>query len=195
MDLERALETQRARLLQLLAGWVVMLGFLSAGPLALPLPRWVRAFFATLVTRAEFAAQSLVQVSACLQITGGAVDPVRGQRPAPTSEATSDVPSTQALFQRIEALRLLLETLPRHTRRLLRVQKSVGVAFDYSVPLRVLVSQDHGAKAGANWVAPRVERPPDKAQTDFDGLVRTPPALQAGGAGVFGKRFVLPVQS
>ena len=71
VDFKRALETQRVKLLRLLAGWVFMLGILSGGPFALPVPRWVRAFFETLVIRAEYAAQSLVQVSVYLNTSAG----------------------------------------------------------------------------------------------------------------------------
>ena len=62
----------------------------------------------------------------------------------------------------MNALRDVLENLPRAARRLMRVQKISGVAFDFSVPLHLAATRDHLATVRADWVLPRVERPPDK---------------------------------
>ena len=160
MDLNRDLETQRMTLLRLLARWAFMLGILSGGPLALPVPRWARTFADTLLTRAEYAAQIMVLVSSRLQTTSGLADPIGA--PCSQRPRTHDAPSVQALIRRIAALRDTLENLHRHTRRLLRVQIIAGEAFDWlkrpvSIPARDRVRPSH-----ADWVAPKETRPPDK---------------------------------
>ena len=160
VDLKRALETQRAKQLRLLAGWVVMLGVLSGGPLALPVPRWIRAFFETLLIRAEYAAQNLVRVSVCLQAAGGLVDPISAPRPC--VGAFDDVPSAQALIRRMIALREVLENLSHHARRLLRVQKIAGAAFDFTASSQMVKMRGWLRPDSTDWTAPRIERPPDK---------------------------------
>ena len=186
VDLKRALETQRVKLLRLVTGWVVMLGILSGGPLAVPLPRWVRAFFETLLIRAEYAAQDLVRVSTYLQANSGLVDPVG--LPRPCSEPNEDVPSALELIQRMKALRDVLEDLPRHARRLLRVLKTDELAFDFAAPPRLALGRDRLGAIGMGWIAPRVERPPDKIASVSMVRFGTPLALRAGGGGVWSER-------
>ena len=166
MNVERALETQRVKLLRLLTGWFAVVVLLSAGPLALPLPVWFRSFLAGVLTRAEFAAQCLVRVSVCLQAHGGgcgAYDVPRSDFALGSDEELRDaLPSSEVLIRRMNALRDLLENLPRHARRLLSVQTVVGEAFDFRAPPRAFLSRDRLTTAGADWIGPRVDRPPDK---------------------------------
>lgn len=184
VDLERSLETQRVRLLRLLAGWIAVLGVLSFGPVAIPSPRWVRAFFDRLLIRAELAAQFLVRATALTQATSGlvATAPLEIARDPQAFE----VPSAQALFARIEALRDILENLPRTARRSLRARNLVGAAIDFSAPPCCAPAPGQLATVGADWTPPRVERPPDKGEDRFGflvGSVRAPSALQVGGVG------------
>ena len=182
MDFERAIETQRVKLLRLLTGWVVMLGVLSGGPLALPVPRWVCAIFQALLVRAELGAQYLIQVSAFTQTSGGAIAAVSALRPP--SENSDTVPSAQSLLQRMCALRNVLENLPRHARRMLRVKRVAGEAFDYAAASSASAVRFALVAVDPDWIVPRVERPPDKLRSlDWCGL-KLPLALRAGDAGV-----------
>ena len=181
VDLERTLEIQRLRLLRLLTGWISVLGVLSFAPATLPLPRWIRAFFDRVLLRAELAAQFLVQVSALQQATGDLVAHVPRERAQ--SQQSVEVCSTQMLLRRMIALRDVLENLPRHARRLLRVRKIAGEALNYSAPPRRLPVRGRMATVTADWMLPRVERPPDKGAYRF-GLLNAPFTLlphQGGG--------------
>jgi len=160
VDIEQALETQRLKLLRLLARWAVMLGVLSVGPVALPVPCWVRAFFETLVIRAEMATKNLVRVSACLQVTGGVM--VAASQPRACSDQGMVVPSAQDLLRRVNTLRDRLENLSCVARRLLCVRMIAGAAFDFSAPSHLFAAPKRVAMTRADWVLPRVERPPDK---------------------------------
>jgi hypothetical protein len=160
VGLERALETRRVRLLRLLTGWLAVVAMLSGGPLAVPLPRSVRAVFADLLIRAELAAQYMVYVSARLQARGE-VAKIFAQSPRlfPVALAVDEVPSTAALLRRMRALRRLLWDLPRRGRRLLRHLrlKAMGRA----------AKPDASARSATDltlpqWIAPCVEHPPDK---------------------------------
>ena len=161
MDVTQAIETQRLRLLRLVTGWMALLGFLSAGPVALPLPRWVRAFFESALIRAECAAQYVVQASALMQASGGLV--ARAPMPRAAREEEGDVPSVRDLIRRMEALRDLLENLSRSARRLLKVRAVAGEAFDWSVA-RAAEPCDRIMAGDKDWAVPRIERPPDKVQ-------------------------------
>ena len=165
VDLERALEAQRVRLLRLLTGWLAVVALMSGGPLALPLPRWLRAFFADLLIRVEFAAQCMVQVSACLQ--AGQSGTVSSLRPMPVlrpAHSVDDVPSVVALLRRMKTLRRLLRDLPRHGRRLLRRCESRRVSRRTSW---AGLSRGASGFAMPQWIVPEVERPPDVVGTIF----------------------------
>jgi len=165
VSLERTLEAQRVRLLRLLTGWFAVVALLSAGPLAVPLPRWVRAVIADLLIRAELAAHYMVQVSARLQAQGDFAG-LAGcdAAPAPTEMTLDDVPSTAAILRRMRALRRLLSDLPRYGQRLLR-RVLCGVSGRVA-PL----AGPAGAVANPvapQWNAPLGERPPDKDRHGF----------------------------
>ena len=168
LEMERALETQRVKLLRLLAGWVAVVEIVSMGPLQIELPHWMRSFLASLLTRAEFATQNLVFVSACLAVKRGSRD---SMRPGPTVPPVSSqrdesdaVPSTKALLHRMQVLRALLRDLPRHGFRLTRrAARKAPTAKGFR-------SVRDGLRASASWglseeiAAPgRVARPPDKS--------------------------------
>lgn len=160
MNLERAMETQRVKLLRLLTGWFAVVAFLSAGPVSLPLPRWVRAYFADLLLRAELAAVYLVQVSARLQ----AGDQWRViQEPLSPfvrfDQSGQAVPSTAALLRRMRALRRVLQDLKRAGRRRLRRMGRTETVRPFPfAPNR----EGRAIAAAPQWIAPGVERPPDR---------------------------------
>ena len=181
MDLERSLETQRVKLLRLMAGWVAVLGVLTFGPVALPAPRWVRACFDAVLTRAELATQFLVRASALMHGADGLmVSPLVA---CARKQQDADVPSAQVLFARMEALRDVLTNLPRYARRLLRVRKQAGEAFDFTEPSRVAPARVRFAGRHADWTAPRIERPPDKSLS-FDDWLCAHVRFRTGGVGV-----------
>jgi len=60
VDIERALETQRLRLLRMVAGLVVLVGFLSAHPVSRGFSIWTCRFVGSILSRAEAAARYLV---------------------------------------------------------------------------------------------------------------------------------------
>jgi len=171
--MERALETQRVKLLRLLAGWVAVVEVLSLGPLQIELPRWVRSFFVSILTRAEFAAQSLVFVSACLSRKNGSRGSVRegsaASREMPRAVpigCADDVPSTKALLHRMNALRALLRGLRRHRFRLTQ-RRAVGrnprsVGCSRSLRDRWIMLAPWPVR-DARVIQPKVERPPDKS--------------------------------
>ncbi len=160
--MERTLETQRVKLLRLLAGWFTIVELVSMGPLRVELPRWMRSFLQTVLIRAEFAAQSLVIVAACVAVKNGAGGSLPCRAPSvrcshPT-EYADDVPSTLAILRRMRALRALLKDLPRRGLRLLRTARRPRTARCQSSV--VVIPELH------DWAlaARRIERPPDKAR-------------------------------
>ncbi len=175
MDRERALETQRDALLRLLAGWLAFFEFVSGGPIALPLPRWARAFFDALLIRAELAAHYLLSASAALQAKRGGLV-FRGCGPErfcdfegriAETDGCDDVPSSEDLRERMIALRGLLKNLHRVAGRLLR--KRTGNRMMRTRKAARSVQWTREAKrprqslaAKRGWIAPRIERPPDK---------------------------------
>ena len=164
MDLERALEMQRVKLLRLLTGWFALMALVSGGSLAFPLPRWARSFFVDLIVRAEFGAQCLVRVSAHLQAGERwalAENSVSSFPVLEAGDAGEDVPSTAALIRRMKALRRLLRDVPRYARRLLRPL----VADDRAGHGAVACGSMRKELASPQWIAPQDERPPDKECT------------------------------
>lgn len=182
VDFERTLETQRVRLLRLLTGWFSVVVLLSVGPLALPLPFWFGSFLAGVLTRAELAAQYLVRASVCLQARDGlaiaeGASPFAGSAVRGSVDA---VPSTRDLLRRMNALRRILEDLPRYARRMM-VCEIAGEAFDFSRPVPARVIRDRLGKIGAQWIAARVERPPDKIENALGWFdMNSPPKLWGG---------------
>ena len=176
MDLEQALETQRHRLLRIIAGLVVLVGFLAVGPVSRGFSAWTLGFVGSILSRAEAAARYLLITQACLMLDrsglrvercriAASIDPVWI-----TDEADISLTSCQ---KRVKALRTLLSDLPRHALRLLRRiakgkrrsanPRSASFILCASAPL------SDGQRAVA-----RIERPPDKdASTPY--LISPPP--------------------
>jgi len=167
VETERALETQRAKLLRLLAGWLALVGLMSGGPLRIEVPRWLRVFLVSLVTRAELAAQSLVVVAACVAARNGGRALELHPASLPFKRLVSpvdDVPSTQELLRRMTALRALLENLPRHGMRLLRRARQKTGRSMWWIVCEAAISP-HLVLADS-----RIERPPDKSVRAFRPL-------------------------
>jgi len=164
MSLERALETQRLRLLRLVTGWLAVVTLMSVGPVAVPLPRCVRSFLSDLLARAECAVQNLIFVSARVQAGENwfVANDVRGC-PVPLRDGSvaDDVPSVAVLIRRMKAVRRMLLALPRYGRRLLR---RLRPARSVSPPaFEAGSSRDVLRSAFSQWIVPGVERPPDTA--------------------------------
>ncbi len=157
VDLERALEVQRVRLLRLLTGWFGLVALMSVAPLAMPMPRWFRAFLSDVVTRAELAAHYMVQVSARLQAAETLPDFQKDAPVASTCDPQGKVPSTSALLRRMRALRQLLKDLPRAGRRLLwrlcPKEAMVRPAWDLS-------SDAPACSLVPNGIVPKIKPPP-----------------------------------
>lgn len=166
--MERALETQRLKLLRLLAGWLSVVAWVSVAPFVGELPRWVRAFLASLVIRAEMAAQNLVFVSACLlarEKPGRFVR--RGLGPISDVEhgvGCDDVPSTRELLRRMHALLTVLEDLSLYGRRLLQRRVPRRRAVRGGVTRKRMAQRRVGRRSPRfeRCLIPRIERPPDR---------------------------------
>jgi len=159
VEIERALETQRVKLLRLLTGWFAVVVLLSVGPFAAP--RWARVFLDDLLVRAEFAAQCLVRVSAGLQ-----------------ADACWAV-----LIRRMKALRRLLQDLPRYGRRMLRPLDAHESAATFG---NSLMNLDRTHRVSPQWIAPGVERPPDKCVCSLstDSIFGHPRTCSEGPVGM-----------
>lgn len=179
MDLGRAVETQRDALLRLLAGWGVVVEVLSYGPFAGAMPHWLGSFISSLLSRAEIAADYLVIASAkALARQSGAV-PEGGwsavfEWSAQAAKPSGDrVTSTQDLKARIDFLAALLKDLPRYAALLLRriMQKASQILepAHRAGPMSPRSARNTGyLLADYRWLAPCVERPPDKAPHTCD---------------------------
>ncbi len=180
MEIERALETQRVKLLRLLTGWFAVVVLLSVGPFAAP--RWARVFLDDLLVRAEFAAQCLVRVSAGLQ--ADARWAVVAEVPSLSeSDSVDGVPSTAVLIRRMKALRRLLQDLPRYGRRMLRPLDAHESAATFG---NSLMNLDRTHRVSPQWIAPGVERPPDKCVCSLstDSIFGHPRTCSEGPVGM-----------
>ena len=118
--MEGAIETQRLKLLRLLAGLAVALGFLSTAPVAVGWSRWVRSVVFSVLRRAESAAHSLEFAQACVDAKKCVGQPQHSLPYDPAFEADDEPPSLAVLRRRTNALWRILEDFPRHGHRLLR---------------------------------------------------------------------------
>jgi len=176
LELERALETQRRKLLRLLTGLFAAVEFLSVGSANRKLPQWFLSLSLYILRRAEAAAQCLIIVeSRVLAQNGcGPVD-CAYQSPLPRKQDKKDrsrrervsVPDGERLRRRIRALQDVLADLSQHALRKKRFDAKRGAKCSgksarprghdhheiYCDPLR------------REPMVPRVERPPDKVPT------------------------------
>jgi len=176
MDIERTLETQRHRLLRIVAGLVVLLGVLAVGPVSRQFSDWVLGFVECVLSRAEAAVQYLVVTQACLMAGQCGLDVKRSQIAMPFApEWNSDEADVSLIDcrQRLRVLRLVLGDLPRHALRLLRriARQCRGAGRQLSVRFDLCC-----AASVHDWHLPAncIERPPDM----FAGTLRFIPRDQ-----------------
>ena len=181
--MERALEVQRHRLLRVLAGLVLAVGFLSAGPVSHAFFKWAREVFSSVLSRAELAAQYLVVVQARLiaERSGESLDLQKMIDIAHSNSArVGSEDSVCGLRRRLRAVQTLLNNLPRRGQRLLRqiermLRRAVSGALSLSYP-------EPQPSFDTAWriTSARIERPPDKRHL-YPMAQRTSPRFRAGG--------------
>ena len=181
--MERAIETQRLRLLRLVAGLLVAIGFLSVGPVSRGFSAWACGYVGSVLSRVEAAVGYLViaQARGMAARLGKNVDRSCFFMSAkPEFSACEADASVLDMRQRLCALRAVLTDLPRHALRLLRrIEKaSQGeVSADRRLPRPDTGLSRHTGRRAAY----RIERPPDPSRNAF--LCPLPPSgFRAGGA-------------
>lgn len=179
MYYERAIDLQRDALLRLLARLVVAVEIMSCALLVDRAPYWARAFVSSILFRAEIAAEYLVIASmrALLphdfrsgemsNLARSALSSVRNRRDCAENLRLQDEDgiSCDGLMARIQALKDLLENLPRAAMRRLRHELGVE-AHSAALPAGETAFGKMFTGAAffmmAQVFAPRIERPPDK---------------------------------
>ena len=181
--MERTIETQRLRLLRLVAGLFVVVGFLSVGPVSRSFSLWARGFIGPILSRAEAAVGYLViaQARRMAARTGDTADRSRfSVSVAPEFASCERDFSLWDARGRLKVLQAVLTDLPRYALRLLRrieKQRARGAGASRSVP-----------RPGAHFSAllcdgllarNRIERPPDKIERQINHAcqLRCPSAL------------------
>jgi len=121
VDFERTLETQRLRLLRLVAGLVLLIGFLSVGPVSRGFSVAICRYVGSVLSRAEMAARYLVIAQAHRMVALGAFQGQRSQISESLAHAFvkthADV-SPSECQRRLKALRALLLDLPARDARI-----------------------------------------------------------------------------
>jgi len=189
VDIERTLETQRLKLLRIVAGLGVVLGVLTVGPISRWFSEWTLGFVGALLPRIEAASRYMVITQAYLiggrsglrmdaRQIAGCLAPI-----LPLSETEISLPDCQ---KRLKALRLILSDLPRHAARLVRrIEKEARRA------VRTIRVPHHGEGSSfallseSQLITNRIERPPDKIRALHRSfyLFLPPPENRAGGVG------------
>ncbi len=167
MDFERAIETQRLKLLRLVAGLVVLVGVLSLGPISRGFSISVCGFLGAMLSRAETAAQYLVIAQARLMDSrsGPAIGQSRlSESLAHAFPAEEKDVSLSDCRERLKALLAVLTHLPRHAARLIRrIEKQMrGIIPPRRLSPR-LEKHPSPALRDRQLSGPRIERPPDKS--------------------------------
>ncbi len=165
MDIERTLETQRLKLLRIVAGLVLIVGVLAVGPVSRRFSDWTLGFVGALLPRIEAASRYMVITQACLMVDHCGLDVDRSQISMPIAPewgADDADLSLAACRQRLRALRAVLSNVPRHALRLLRQiakqnQRITNACQTFFNPCRsASISEWRQAER-------RIERPPDKS--------------------------------
>ena len=168
--MERAIETQRLRLLRLVAGLLVAVGFLSVGPVSRVFSEWACGFVGSVLSRAELASRYLVIVQArrIMAERDIALDFSLHLKRLPLAFDTPEAVSRADCRSRLMALQAVLRDLPRHALRLLRriKKQSHEACADRArprpdAPLSTSLHNWHLAESF-------IERPPDKIERQFD---------------------------
>ena len=178
MDFERTLETQRLKLLRIVAGLVVVVGVLAIGPVSRRFSDWTLGFVESILSRAEAAAQYLIIAQAGLMASrsGSDIDQSRiSERLARVSVVDETNVALSECRRRLKGLRAVLFDISGHAARLLRrIEKQMRRAL-CGVQRSSWPEQTVGS-ALLDWHLPtiRIERPPDKP--DFASLFFLPPS-------------------
>ncbi len=184
--MERALEVQRHRLLRVLAGLVLAVGFLSAGPVSHAFSRWAREGLSSVLSRAELAAQYLVVVHARLiaERSGESLDLQKMIDIAHSNCArVGSEHSVCGLRRRLWAVQTLLNDLPRRGQRLLRqIERMLRRAVSGALCLSCPETQEPSINGAARIALARIERPPDKKRL-YQMTQSTSPRCRVGGEG------------
>ncbi len=186
MDIERTLETQRHRLLRIVAGLVVAVGVLALGPVSHRFSDWTLSFVGSILTRAEAATRYLLIAQACLMVDRCGLDIDRSQISIPLAPALGmdDTKiSVSESRRRLKALRAMLLDLPRYALRLLhRIEKQIRRAMGADRTSRDGYPSHCSVLDAWHLTVIRIERPPDKIVPA--SLFRSPPpVIRAGGKG------------
>ena len=176
MDFERAIDTQRHRLLRLVAGLLVLVGFLSVGPVSRGFSDWVCRYVGPRLSRSEAAARYLLIAHARRTAArcGDAIDHDQFADCIASVRVADDADiSLSACRSRLWALRALLMNLPQQAARLLRRMESLGrrpVRVDRIA--RIVDAEISAALHDWRLVGARIERPPDTAFQVIDLLAK-----------------------
>ena len=184
MDFEQALETQRHRLLRIIAGLVVLVGCLAVGPVSRGFSEWILGFVRSILSGAETASRYLLiaQASSLAARSGQGIAPSQIAASVHLVSAMAEADcSLSGCQRRLKALRLLLSDLPNRALRLLRrIAKEIRRSADQRSP-RIVIGLFTPLRSWRR-AAIRVERPPDKV--DATSLFVLPPSEpQSGGVG------------
>ena len=181
MNIERTLETQRHRLLRIVAGLLIVIGVLAIGPVSRRFSDWTLGFVLSVLPRLEAAVRYLAITQACLSISREGLDVDRHRFAASVGpEICLDVSglSLAECRARLRAFRAVLRNLPRHALRLLR-RSNASLArasdlFRHVTPPRSTLSSSLD-----DWrlIGVRVERPPDK-RPSAPAFMSPPPVLR-----------------
>ena len=186
MDFERTLETQRLKLLRIVAGLVFAVGLLSVGPVSRVFSDWACGFVGSILSRAEAAARYLVIARARSMMVRRGIreDQSRfSDALAHVLPVDEDEISASAYRRRLKALHLALLDLPRFAAHLIRRLQRQKRRTERAC--RVMPCPDRRLSASLrDWPlrATRIERPPDKGRS-FLSFLQPPPEIRAGGGG------------
>ena len=167
MDMERAIETQRLRLLRVVAGLVVAVGVLSVGPVARLFGLGL-GLVGSILSRAEVATRYLVLAQARRMAArhGNSVDWSQFSK---SLSHVFDAPETEVSVSdcraRLRALRAVLMDLPRHALRLLRrIEDQMRGAAGAGPHLPRADERRSARIQGWRLAGNRIERPPDQTE-------------------------------
>ncbi len=186
MDFEQTLETQRLRLLRIVAALVVAVGVLALGPVSRGFSEWTLGFVGSILSRAEAAARYLLIAQARSMVFRSNSDLDTHQifeMFAPDLAPDETDVSLSEYQRRLKALHAVLMDLPFHAARLLRrFEKQMRRAAGSKGQLSRLPHLDQSPLFCAwHLTANRIERPPDKCATITPRIVSTPSGFRAGG--------------
>jgi len=184
VDFEQAIETQRLRLLRIVAGLIILLGVLSLGPVSRGFSVWTCRFVESILSRAEAAARYLIIAHAYQMIARSGMDLNRKQiseslaREFATDGADVSLSECQ---RRLKVLRAVLKDLPRAALRLLRlIEKQSRRAMSTDQPSRFPHSRLSTSLHDWRLAGMRIERLPDIGLRKL--LLFLPPCgIRAGG--------------